>query len=236
MKKIFIFILLSFVVVFNAYAVKKTTVGSANSMKTNGSATITISNTLPTTLNGSSLDLTTYLTTSGGGTGAITITIDSASQSICSVSNATITPVGSGDCTFTVTKSASAGFDSKSISKTIAVTPPPPPGTPSSGTPTNTFPQWAYFAQSVALTSAGQTTASSKCATIGSGWRLPTYGETGPASYIAWLDSNIGRGVQFINSTGVTNLQGAGWTTNYNYPIGSWGSNYTVSKIVCYHS
>ena len=235
MKKAFIFIFFSLLVVFNAYAVKKTTVGSTNSMKTNSSATISISNTLPTTLNGASLDLTTYLTINGGGTGAVSITIDSASQSICSVSNATITPITSGDCTFTITKAASAGFDSKSISKTIAVTPAPPPGVPTSGSPTNTFPQWAYFAQSVALTSAGQTTASSKCATIGSGWRLPTYAETGPASYIAWLDSNIGRAVQFINSSGVTNLQGAGWTTNYNYPIGSWGSNYTVSKIVCYH-
>jgi hypothetical protein len=85
---------------------------------------------------------------------------------------------------------------------------------------------------SMSDSAANATIANNKCATIGAGWRLPTYAETGPGSYVAWLYQNIGRGVQLFNSSGITNLQGAGWTTNYNYPQ---GSGFTINRIACYH-
>jgi hypothetical protein len=85
---------------------------------------------------------------------------------------------------------------------------------------------------SMSDSAANATIANNKCATIGAGWRLPTYAETGPGTQVVWLSQNIGRGVQLFNSSGISNLQSAGWTTSYNYPQ---GSGFTINRIACYH-
>jgi len=161
----------------------------------------------------------------GGGTGNISVTSSNAN---CSVNNLTVTAITSGSCNLSATKAASGLFasaTSNSVSLTIAVT-------PDSGALSNSYPQWAYFNHTLSDSSANATIANTQCQSLGSGWRLPSYSETGPGTYVAWLDQNIGRGVQLFNSSGISGLQGAGWTTSTNFP---YSSGFTINRIACYH-
>jgi hypothetical protein len=160
-----------------------------------------------------------------GAQGSVSYTVQSGS---CSVSGSTVSSSTAGTCVIRANALAATGYNSGSTTITITVTSP----TPDSGPVSGNFPQWAYFNISMSDSAANATVANNKCATIGAGWRLPTYSETGPGTYVAWLDQNIGRGVQLFNSSGITNLQGAGWTTDYNYPQ---GSGFTINRIACYH-
>lgn len=163
-----------------------------------------------------------------GAQGSVSYTVQSGS---CSVSGTTVTASAAGTCTIRANAAATTGYNSASATVNITVTTPPPPP-PDSGPVSSNFPQWAYFNMTLSDSAANATIANNKCATIGAGWRLPSYSETGPGTYVAWLDQNIGRAVQLFNSSGITNLQGAGWTTSYNYPQ---GSGFTIRKIACYH-
>jgi hypothetical protein len=161
-----------------------------------------------------------------GAQGAVTYSVTSGS---CTISGTTVTAGSSaGTCVIRANAAATASYLAGSTTVSITVTSPPP----DSGPVNSNFPQWAYFNMTMSDSSANATVANNKCATIGAGWRLPTYAETGPGSYVAWLDQNIGRAVQLFNSSGITNLQNAGWTTSYNYPQ---GSGFTIRKIACYH-
>lgn len=159
-----------------------------------------------------------------GAQGSVSYSVQSGS---CSVSGTTVTASAAGTCVIRANASATTGYLAGTATVNITVTSPPP----DSGPVGSNFPQWAYFNMTISTSAANATVANNKCATIGAGWRLPTFAETGPGSYVAWLDQNIGRGNRLFNSSGVSNLQGAGYTTNYNYPY----EGITISKIACYH-
>ena len=160
-----------------------------------------------------------------GAQGSVSYTVQSGS---CTISGSTVSASAAGTCIIIANAAATTGYLAGTATVSVTVTSPPP----DSGPVGSNFPQWAYFNMTMSDSSANATAANNKCATIGAGWRLPTYAETGPGSYVAWLDQNIGRGVQLFNSSGITNLQNAGWTTSYNYPQ---GSGFTIRKIACYH-
>jgi len=159
-----------------------------------------------------------------GAQGSVSYSVQSGS---CSVSGTTVTASAAGTCVIRANASATTGYLAGTATVSITVTSPPP----DSGPVGSNFPQWAYFNMTISTSAANATVANNKCGTIGAGWRLPTFAETGPGSYVAWLDQNIGRGNRLFNSSGVSNLQGAGYTTNYNYPY----EGITISKIACYH-
>lgn len=159
-----------------------------------------------------------------GAQGSVSYSVQSGS---CSVSGTTVTASAAGTCVIRANASATTGYLAGTATVNITVTSPPP----DSGPVGSNFPQWAYFNMTISTSAANATVANNKCGTIGAGWRLPTFAETGPGSYVAWLDQNIGRGNRLFNSSGVSNLQGAGYTTNYNYPY----EGITISKIACYH-
>ena len=155
-------------------------------------------------------------------------TVSYSASGACTVSGSTVTAsTSAGTCTITATAAAAPGYSAGTGTTAITVS-----VSADSGPLTSNYPQWAYFNHTLSDSSVNAATANTQCQSLGSGWRLPTYTETGPGSYIAWLDQNIGRGVQFFNSTGVTNLQNAGWTTSSNY---SYGSGFTIRKVACYH-
>lgn len=181
---------------------------------------------LTTTANPSSFNPSGNATLSTtGAQGSVSYTVQSGS---CTISGSTVSASAAGTCIIIANAAATTGYLAGTATVSITVTSPPP----DSGPVGSNFPQWAYFNMTMSDSSANATAANNKCATIGAGWRLPTYAETGPGSYVAWLDQNIGRGVQLFNSSGVSNLQNAGWTTSYNYPQ---GSGFTIRKIACYH-
>jgi hypothetical protein len=160
-----------------------------------------------------------------GAQGSVSYSVQSGS---CSVSGTTVTASAAGTCVIRANAAATTGYLAGSATVSITVTSPPP----DSGPVGSNFPQWAYFNMSMSDSAANATIANNKCATIGAGWRLPTYAETGPGTQVVWLSQNIGRGVQLFNSSGISNLQNAGYTTNYNYP---YGQGFTIRKIACYH-
>ena len=160
-----------------------------------------------------------------GAQGSVSYSVQSGS---CSVSGTTVTASAAGTCVIRANAAATTGYLAGSATVSITVTSPPP----DSGPVGSNFPQWAYFNMSMSDSAANATIANNKCATIGAGWRLPTYAETGPGTQVVWLSQNIGRGVQLFNSSGISNLQSAGWTTSYNYPQ---GSGFTINRIACYH-
>ena len=181
---------------------------------------------LTTTANPSSFNPSGNATLSTtGAQGSVSYTVQSGS---CTISGSTVSASAAGTCIIIANAAATTGYLAGTATVSVTVTSPPP----DSGPVGSNFPQWAYFNMTMSDSSANATAANNKCATIGAGWRLPTYAETGPGSYVAWLDQNIGRGVQLFNSSGVSNLQNAGWTTSYNYPQ---GSGFTIRKIACYH-
>jgi hypothetical protein len=160
-----------------------------------------------------------------GAQGSVSYSVQSGS---CSVSGTTVTASVAGTCVIKATAAATTGYLAGTATVSITVTSPPP----DSGPVGSNFPQWAYFNMTMSDSAANATVANNKCATIGAGWRLPTYAETGPGTQVVWLSQNIGRGVQLFNSSGISNLQNAGYTTNYNYP---YGQGFTIRKIACYH-
>jgi len=197
-----------------------------------GSATVSITvnalqnQTLTTVANPSSISPSGNATLSTtGAQGSVSYTVTSGS---CTISGTTVSASAAGTCVIRANAAATASYLAGSTTVSITVTSP----APDSGPVNSNFPQWAYFNMTMSDSSANATVANNKCATIGAGWRLPTYAETGPGSYVAWLDQNIGRRNQLFNSSGVSNLQNAGYTTSYNYPQ---GSGFTIYKIACYH-
>jgi len=160
-----------------------------------------------------------------GAQGSVSYSVQSGS---CSVSGTTVTASAAGTCVIKANAAATTGYLAGTATVSITVTSPPP----DSGPVGSNFPQWAYFNMTMSDSAANATVANNKCATIGAGWRLPTYTETGPGTQVVWLSQNIGRGVQLFNSSGISNLQNAGYTTNYNYP---YGQGFTIRKIACYH-
>lgn len=201
-----------------------TSISSSNVIAAQSQPALTIISVTPSSVQPQAT--ATVSVSGGGGSGNISL---SSSNTNCTVNNLTVTAIRSGSCDLSATKAASGLFASatstNSVSLTIAVT-------PDSGALSNSYPQWAYFNRTSNDSSSNASSANTLCATLGSGWRIPTYDETGPGTYVAWLDQNIGRGVQFFNSSGISNLQGAGWTTSYNYP---YSSGFTINRIACYH-
>jgi len=197
-----------------------------------GSATVSITvnalqnQTLTTVANPSSISPSGNATLSTtGAQGSVSYTVTSGS---CTISGTTVSASAAGTCVIRANAAAATGYLAGSTTVSITVTSPPP----DSGPVNSNFPQWAYFNMTMSDSAANATIANNKCATIGAGWRLPTYAETGPGTQVVWLSQNIGRGVQLFNSSGVSNLQNAGYTTSYNYPQ---GSGFTIYKIACYH-
>jgi len=182
--------------------------------------------TLTTVANPSSINPSGNSTLSTtGAQGSVSYTVQSGS---CTISGSTVNASAAGTCVIKATAAATTGYLAGTATVSITVTSPPP----DSGPVGSNFPQWAYFNMSMSDSAANATIANNKCATIGAGWRLPTYAETGPGTQVVWLSQNIGRGVQLFNSSGISNLQSAGWTTSYNYPQ---GSGFTINRIACYH-
>ena len=182
--------------------------------------------TLTTVANPSSINPSGNSTLSTtGAQGSVSYTVQSGS---CTISGSTVNASAAGTCVIKATAAATTGYLAGTATVSITVTSPPP----DSGPVGSNFPQWAYFNMTMSDSAANATVANNKCATIGAGWRLPTYAETGPGTQVVWLSQNIGSRVQLFNSSGISNLNNSGYTTNSNYP---YAQGFTIRKIACYH-